>query len=120
MREYRSLKVWQKANNLAHKVYDLTSAFPKEERYGLTSQLQRAALSVPTNIVEGSYSSHYGEFYQFLNIALRSLGETSYLLEFSMERKLISNSEHLSIHNQANEVERMLAALLANVKKNKL
>lgn len=86
---YRKLIAWQKANELAHKVYDLTLNFPRSELFGITSQLQRAALSVPTNIVEGHARNNKNEFRRFLSISLGSLAEAEYLLEFSYERKLI-------------------------------
>ncbi|MFA5974880.1 MAG: four helix bundle protein [Elusimicrobiota bacterium] len=119
MREYKKLLVWQKANELAHQIYTISESFPKEHRFGLTSQLQRAALSVPTNIVEGSYSSHDGEFHQFLNIAFRSLGETSYLLQFAYERKLLSDAHYSETRDCINQTEKMLAALLASVKRSR-
>lgn len=86
---YKKLIAWQKANELAHKVYDLTLTFPRNELFGITSQLQRAVLSVPTNIVEGHARNSKKEFHRFLSIALGSLAETEYLLEFAYKRKLI-------------------------------
>lgn len=86
---YRKLIAWQKANELAHKVYDLTLTFPRNELYGITSQLQRAVLSVPTNLVEGHARNNKKEFHRFIAISLGSLAETEYLLEFAYERKLI-------------------------------
>jgi len=71
------------ADELALKIYKLTETFPKEELFGLTSQLRRAALSIPTNIVEGYGRKSKREFAQFINIALGSLAETEYLLDFS-------------------------------------
>lgn len=90
---YKKLIAWQRADELAHKVYDLTLTFPKNELYGLTSQLQRACLSVPTNIVEGHARNSRKEFHRFLSIALGSLAETEYLLEFAYKRKLIEESK---------------------------
>ncbi len=91
---YRRLIAWQRANELAHRVYDLTLAFPKSEIFGLTSQLQRAALSVPTNIVEGHARNNKKEFHRFLSIALGSLAETEYLLDFAFERKFIRQNQY--------------------------
>ncbi len=70
---YEKLLVWQRADELAYQVYAATKAFPKEELYAMTSQLRRAALSVPTNIVEGYARQGKNEFRQFANIALGSL-----------------------------------------------
>lgn len=80
---YKKLIVWEKADKFAHMVYLKTKDFPKEEIYGLTSQLRRAALSVPVNIVEGYARHSKKEFKNFLNIALGSLTEAEYLLDFS-------------------------------------
>ena len=90
---YKKLIAWQRAHQLARKVYDLTLTFPRNEQFGITSQLQRAVLSVPTNIVEGHARNSKNEFHRFLSIALGSLAETEYLLEFAYERKLIKEKE---------------------------
>lgn len=83
MARYRDLIIFQKADKLAYEVYKLTQSFPKNEMFGLTSQLRRAALSIPTNIVEGHARRSKKEFRQFINISLGSLAETDYLLNFS-------------------------------------
>lgn len=80
---WRNLEVWKKADELAFQVYQATRAFPKEELYGLTSQIRRAALSVPTNIVEGYSRKGDKEIARFVGISLGSLAETKYLLHFS-------------------------------------
>ncbi len=85
MANYKQLVVWQKAHELAKKVYILTKEFPKEETYGITAQLRRAVLSVPTNIVEGYGRRTKGELSRFLDISRGSLAETEYLLDFSKE-----------------------------------
>lgn len=84
MENYKKLLVGQKADLLAYKVYIHTCGFPKEEKYGLTSQIRRAAISVPTNLVEGYGRFSRKELKQFINIALGSLMELEYLLSFSM------------------------------------
>ena len=80
---YKRLIVWHKADELAYGIYMATKNFPKEESYGITSQLRRAALSVPTNIVEGYGRQGQKEFKYFVNIALGSLAEVKYLMDFS-------------------------------------
>jgi four helix bundle protein len=80
---WRNLEVWRLADRLAQRVYLLTRAFPKEEIYGLTSQVRRAALSIPTNIVEGYSRRGDKELRHYLNIGIGSLGEIEYLLYFS-------------------------------------
>lgn len=90
---YRRLIAWQKSDVLAHKIYEVASHFPKNELFGLTSQLRRAALSVPTNIIEGYARASRNEFRHFLSIALGSLAEIGYLLEFSFKQKLVSEKD---------------------------
>ena len=80
MRDFKNLKVWQKAHELALQVYGVVRRFPREERYGLVSQLQRAATSIPANIAEGCGCQGNREFAYFLNIAVRSSSEVEYLL----------------------------------------
>ncbi|MFA7255256.1 MAG: four helix bundle protein [Candidatus Omnitrophota bacterium] len=82
---YRKLYAWQKADELAFQVYKATGVFPKDEIYGLRSQLRRAALSVPTNLVEGTGCQGKKEFKHYVNIALGSLAETEYLIDFSLK-----------------------------------
>ncbi len=85
MSNYRKLIAWQKSDELALMVYNVTKNFPKQELFGLTSQLRRAALSVPTNIVEGYNRKSKKELHRFIDIALGSLAETEYLIEFSQK-----------------------------------
>ena len=80
---WRKLEVWQLADNLAYEIYTVTRKFPKEELYSLTSQVRRAALSVPTNIVEGYSRRGDKELKHFISISLGSLAETKYLIYFS-------------------------------------
>ncbi len=75
VRSYRELKVWQKGIELVKMIYELTQAFPKSETYGLASQMQRAAVSIPSNIAEGQGRQHTTEFRQFLHVALGSAAE---------------------------------------------
>ena len=105
---YTKLLVWQKADELAYQVYMATKTFPKEEMYAMTSQLRRAALSVPTNIVEGYARQGKREFRQFVNIALGSLAEARYLLGFCLRLKYVTLQEHQQLHAQAEEVGRLL------------
>jgi len=79
---YKKLLVWKKADELARAVYKATLKFPKEEVFGITSQLRRAVLSIPTNLVEGQGRQNRGELRQFVNFAMGSAAETEYLLDF--------------------------------------
>jgi len=82
-RDFKNIKAWQHADDLAVMVYQKTKDFPREELYGLTSQLRRAAVSTPTNIAEGAGREHKREYLHFLYISRGSLGETRYLLHLS-------------------------------------
>jgi four helix bundle protein len=97
--DYKKLKIWEKANDFAHEVYKVTLNFPKSEIFGLTSQVRRAALSVPTNIVEGASRKSKKEFLNFLNIAIGSLNEVDYLLQFALEENLVEEEKYKSIKN---------------------
>jgi len=114
---YKDLKVWERSDGLAFRVFDLTDAFPKTYLYDLTSQLRRAALSVPTNIAEGCASFHSGEFLQFLNVSRRSLSETHYLLNFACRRKVIKQIELLELEAVMEEISKMLNALAKSIRK---
>jgi four helix bundle protein len=83
MANYKNLIVFQKADELAFRIYKATESFPKSEVFGLTSQLRRAALSIPTNIVEGYARKSKKELLQFINISMGSHAETEYLFGFS-------------------------------------
>jgi four helix bundle protein len=108
---YRRLVVRQKADELAFQVYAATSGFPKEEIYGLTSQLRRAALSVPTNIAEGHGRQGRKELKQFLRIALGSLSEVEYLLSFALRLCYLSADKYESLERLRAQVGRLLWGL---------
>lgn len=105
---YKKLIVWHKADELAYQVYIATKKFPKAEFYGITSQLRRAVLSIPTNIVEGYARQGKKELRQFVNIALGSLAEANYLLDFSSRLKYLDTDQHRRLHDLAQEVGRLL------------
>ena len=90
MMPYERFEAWRWALELALEIYRVTDQWPKEERFGLTIQLRRAALSAPTNIAEGAAKRGNREFRRFLDIALGSLSEVSYLLRFSRDRGLLT------------------------------
>ncbi|MCZ7625367.1 MAG: four helix bundle protein [Candidatus Methylomirabilis sp.] len=116
---FKYLKVWERADQLAHKIFDMTEAFPKVYLYDLVSQLRRAALSIPTNIAEGCASVHSSEFLQFLNIARRSLSETQYLVGFAFRRRLIQQAELLELESLFIEISKMLNSLMASIRRKK-
>ena len=101
---YKKLIVWQKADFLAHLVYTHTKTFPKEEVYGLTSQIRRSAVSVPTNLVEGYSRQNRKELKQYVNIALGSLAELEYLLDFSLRIGYLNQDSHQELLAARKEV----------------
>jgi four helix bundle protein len=105
---YEKLLVWQKADELAYETYMATKSFPREEMYAMTSQVRRAALSVPTNIVEGYARQSRKEFRQFVNIALGSLAEARYLFGFCLKLKYLKRQDHEHLETLAEEVGRLL------------
>lgn len=105
---YKKLIVWKKADDLAYRVYIATKTFPKDELYGITSQLRRAVLSIPTNLVEGSGRQNRAELRQFANIALGSLAEAGYLLDFSLRLGYLKAVEHKSLQDSVEEIGRIL------------
>lgn len=113
---YKKLKVWEKAHRLGMEIYKVGKDVPKEEIYGLTSQIRRAAFSVPLNIVEGHASNSKKEFLSFLNISNRSLVETEYLLEVVTELEFINENEYLRLERMRSEVAVMLNALRRSVR----
>jgi four helix bundle protein len=113
---YRELQVWQRAMELTVSVYRLTRDFPREEQYGLTAQIRRSAVSIPSNIAEGQGRLSTGEFRQFLAIARGSNCEVQTQLEIARalrfgESRLIDEAEALS-----NEVRKMLFGILQSLK----
>ena len=105
---YKKLLVWRKADELAYQAYFATGSFPKEERYGITSQLRRAALSVPTNIVEGYGRQGRNELRQFANIALGSLAEARYLIDFSSRLNYLTDERQTVLESLADEDGKLL------------
>lgn len=102
----------QKSNKLTQKGYDLTYKFPKEELYCLTSQIRRALISVPSNIVEGYSKNRSKIFVNHLEIAYGSLAEAKYQMYFAYTRKYINKEEYLDFFNDAEEVSKMLWAAI--------
>lgn len=108
VRTFRDLNVWQKAHILVLEVYKITKEFPKEERFGIVSQLRRSASSIPTNIVEGHKRKSRKEFLNFLNTADSSLEETKYHILLSKDLGYIKEKEFSELNKLCDEVGRML------------
>jgi four helix bundle protein len=111
VKDFHELKVWQKAHQLTLAVYQVTTAFPEEELYGLTSQLRRCSASIPANLAEGCGRNGDAEFARFCSIA-RSASELEYHLLLAKDLKLIKPKDHAELSQRATELKRMLTALL--------
>jgi four helix bundle protein len=110
MQDFRGIKVWEKAHLLTIAIYRTTKPFPADERYGLTSQLRRAAMSIPANIAEGSSRRSDKEFANFLNFAMGSASEVEYLLLLSKDIGHLKPTVHAALQADIEEVKRMLTA----------
>jgi four helix bundle protein len=117
MQRFTELKVWQRAHRLVLDVYRLTAAFPADERFGLTSQLRRAAASVPTNVAEGSKRQSNAEYARFLNIAEGSLAEAEYLLMLARDLGFGESAAFDALLKEVSEIARMLNGLRLKVEK---
>ncbi|MGZ3882517.1 MAG: four helix bundle protein [Flavisolibacter sp.] len=119
MRDYKKLDVWKKAHTTYLYVKkNVTSKFPKEERFELTAQANRAALSIPLNIVEGCGRLSDKDFAHFLDTALGSTNEVDYCCYAALELNYISEGDYQSINNLINEVRAMLISFLRFLRKN--
>ncbi len=117
MRDFRKIKAFQFANDLVLEVYKITQKFPKEEIYGLTSQLRRAAVSVAANIVEGSSRFHPKDYVHFLHIAKGSLSEVEYLLSLAVRLGYLSSKDFEQINLSAQKTARTLYGLIQAMRK---
>ncbi len=117
IRSYRDLSVWQQGMQLAEDVYRLTNAFPNEERFGLTSQLRRAASSVPANIAEGHSRSSTKDFLRHLSIAVGSLAEVTTLLELAERLEYVMPKTAGALFEQCRNERRMLRGLQASLRR---
>jgi four helix bundle protein len=104
------------AHRLALQVYEVTDGWPVQERYGLTAQIRRAAISVPTNIAEGSAKRGSRELRRYLDISLGSLSEVSYLLRFGLDRGLLSSCDFKALDGLRDEAGKLTWRLYAAVK----
>ena len=112
MKDFKELKVWRKAHKLTLAVYKDTRSFPKEELYGLTSQIRRSASSIPANIAEGCGRSGDAELHRFLNIALGSASELQYHLLLSHDLGFLDELTYDPLADEVSEIKRMLASFI--------
>lgn len=111
MRNFRKLSVWQKSHQLTLSIYKTTASFPKEELYGLVSQMRRSASSVPSNIAEGCGRNTQPQLAHFLNVALGSASELEYQILLAKDLNLFSEQIFKEQTNQIIEIKRMLTSL---------
>lgn len=116
MRNYNELKVWQKAHQMVLHIYETTKFLPKEELYGLTSQLRRAAVSIPANLAEGCGKNSKPDTVNFFQIALGSLHETEYYILLIKDLSYIRTEKYLDFDGNIKEVKAMLVALIKSIR----
>ncbi|WP_298155467.1 four helix bundle protein [Flavobacterium sp.] len=115
MKDYRKLLVWQKAHQLALDVYKEVKVFPKEEMFGLSSQMKRAAISIPMNIAEGCGRKTDKDFCRFLIIAFGSANELEYQIILSTDLTFIERQQSLPLLAQIEEIKKMLNGLITKL-----
>src|SRR3984893_10944899 len=116
MRNYRDLRVWEEAHRLTLSVYKATQASPKEERFGLTSQVRRASASIAANLAEGCGRRSDGEMARFVQIAMGSGAELSYHFLLAKDLGLKRSAEYEALSEDVSEIMRMLSALSGKLK----
>ena len=119
MKDFHELKVWEKAHLLVLAVYKATEAFPRQELYSLTNQIQRAAVSIPTNIAEGCGKSGDSDFGRYLQIAMGSSSELEYLLLLAHDLQYLSEETYQVLSGQLIETRKMVNALIQRLKANR-
>jgi four helix bundle protein len=118
MSDFKKLTVWQKSYQLTLNIYKSTASFPKEELFGVTSQMRRAAASIPTNIAEGSGRGSDTELRRFCQIALGSANELEFFTMLSRDLNYLEVQQFNTLHQNILEVERMLGSLIQKLKAN--
>ncbi len=118
MRDFRELKVWEKAHRLTLQVYKITKKFPSDEQFGLTAQMRRAAASVPTNIAEGCGRDSERELARFMSIAGGSASEVEYQLLLTCDLNYIQDETYRELNRQINEIKRMLNTFIQKLTAN--
>ena len=116
MKDFRELKVWEKAHQLTLAIYQATTKFPQEELYGLTSQMRRSAASIPTNIAEGCGRGSDEDFRRFLQIAMGSASELEYHVLLARDLGYLAAADYDRLSAAIIEIKRMLASLITKIK----
>ena len=116
MQDYRQLKVWQRSHQAVLRIYKLTTNFPSNEKYGLVSQVQRSAVSIPSNIAEGSARSSDADFARFLHIAMGSAAELDYQLLLSHDLGFIESNDYQELSEELTVIRKMLNSFIQRLK----
>jgi len=116
MKTFRDLLIWQKAMTLVTNCYSISSNFPKEEQFSLTSQIRRCSISIPSNISEGYGRGTNKDYHRFLTISLGSLFEFQTQIEIAYNLKYISEEKFNTLYEDSRELERMLSSFINKVK----
>jgi four helix bundle protein len=117
IKSFRDLIIWQRGIHLVKEVYKETQIFPKQELYGLTSQIRRSAISIPSNVSEGHIRQHRAEFRQFLSMALGSLAELETQMIIARELNYISNEKSENLIAQMDSLGKMIRGLMKKLAK---
>jgi four helix bundle protein len=112
VKDFRQLKVWQRAHQLTLETYRTTASFPRSEAYGLTPQIRRAAVSIPSNLAEGCGRNGDAELARFCNIASGSASELEYQILLARDLKLIKPEDYEQLAQQVTEIKRMLTVFV--------
>ena len=115
-RPHKKLLVWQKSLHFVKDIYVLSNSFPQQEKYGMTSQLKRASVSILLNIAEGAARSSKKEFVQFLSISRGSVSEVDALLDILKELNYIESESYNSLAHKLNEISALLQGLIRKIK----
>jgi four helix bundle protein len=116
MKDFRKLKVWQSAHRLTLDVYQASATFPPEELYGLTSQIRRSCLSIPSNIAEGCGRGSDTDFARFLQISMGSSSEVEYLLILSRDLQILTSDYYERLSQDVIQIKRMLTSFIKTLR----
>lgn len=114
---FKDLEIWKRGMHLVKLIYRSVKTFPEQERFGLTSQMTRTAVSVPSNIAEGYLRNSQKSFLQFLRISLGSLGELETQVEVAHQEKYLSDVEYKELTQHIEELRKMLFGFIASIRK---
>lgn len=117
MHNFKELKIWKKSREMTKKVYFLTRSFPEEERFGIISQIRRAAISIPSNIAEGSGRNSDKDFRRFLSISLPSAYELETQIIISNDLKFLTDKDYLELSENLKEIQKMIFGFRKSLKK---